>query len=134
MGCTQSKIENEEAVSRCKERKQFMKEAVTTRNAFAAAQSAYTMALKNTGAALSDYGQGEVEGFHQPHSNHHHHQSTTQSSFDNLPPPPPPLPNFSPAPPLKRASTMPEFVLPKPDFKQNDPIQEDDEDGPRKVA
>ncbi|KAI9107409.1 hypothetical protein K1719_021446 [Acacia pycnantha] len=29
MGCTQSKIENEEAVARCKERKQYMKEAVT---------------------------------------------------------------------------------------------------------
>ncbi|RVW87965.1 hypothetical protein CK203_033912 [Vitis vinifera] len=49
MGCTQSKIENEEIVTRCKERKQFMKDAVTARNAFAAAHSAYAMSLKNTG-------------------------------------------------------------------------------------
>ncbi|KAL1217353.1 Protein ROLLING AND ERECT LEAF 2 [Cardamine amara subsp. amara] len=59
MGCAQSKIENEEAVTRCKERKQLMKDAVTARNAFAAAHSAYAMALKNTGAALSDYSNGE---------------------------------------------------------------------------
>ncbi|KAI0518674.1 hypothetical protein KFK09_006110 [Dendrobium nobile] len=41
-----------------------MKSAVTSRNAFAAAHSAYTMALKNTGAALSDYAQGEVHDLH----------------------------------------------------------------------
>ncbi|KAL7205000.1 hypothetical protein ACSBR2_018011 [Camellia fascicularis] len=55
MGCTQSKIENEEIVNRCKDRRQFMKDAVTTWNAFAAAHSIYTVFLKNTGAALSDY-------------------------------------------------------------------------------
>ncbi|PPS05067.1 hypothetical protein GOBAR_AA15593 [Gossypium barbadense] len=60
MGCSQSRIENEEAVARCKERKQFMKEAVAARNAFAAAHSAYAMSLKNTGAALSDYAHGEM--------------------------------------------------------------------------
>lgn len=60
MGCTQSKIDNEESVFRCKQRKQNMKEAVTARNAFAAAHSAYITLLKNTGAALNDYGQGET--------------------------------------------------------------------------
>ncbi|KAL2516162.1 hypothetical protein Fot_30133 [Forsythia ovata] len=60
MGCTQSKIENEETVNRCKERKQYMEQAVTARNKFAAAHSAHAMSLKNTGAALSDYAQGEV--------------------------------------------------------------------------
>ncbi|KAJ0963266.1 hypothetical protein J5N97_028388 [Dioscorea zingiberensis] len=47
--------ENEESVSRCKERKQHMKDAV----AFAAAHS-YAMALKNTGAALSDFAHVDV--------------------------------------------------------------------------
>ncbi|KAI9107916.1 hypothetical protein K1719_021252 [Acacia pycnantha] len=61
MGCTQSKIENEEAVARCKERKQYMKEAVTARNAFAAAHTSYATYLKNTGAALSDFIHGEVQ-------------------------------------------------------------------------
>ncbi|KAH6788179.1 kinesin-like protein [Perilla frutescens var. hirtella] len=59
MGCTQSKIENEETVNRCKERKQHMERAVTARNKFAAAHSAHAMSLKNTGAALSDFAQGE---------------------------------------------------------------------------
>jgi hypothetical protein len=48
MGCSQSKIENEESVARCKERKDFMKEAVGTHNAFAAAHSGYIVSLKNT--------------------------------------------------------------------------------------
>ncbi|KAM1513510.1 hypothetical protein FF2_024765 [Malus domestica] len=58
MGCTQSKIENEEAVSRCKDRKLFMKEAVSYHNVFIAAHSSY--AIYNTVTALSDYAQGAV--------------------------------------------------------------------------
>ncbi|KAF8077287.1 hypothetical protein N665_1049s0021 [Sinapis alba] len=134
MGCAQSKIENEEAVTRCKERKQFMKDAVISRNAFAAAHSAYAMALKNTGAALSDYSHGEFLV-----SNHHSSSSSAaaaassvptavsppppssaavisnsvasssaaeipQTMPDTLPPPPPPPPL-----PLQRAATMPEM-------------------------
>lgn len=146
MGCTQSKIENEEAVSRCKDRKQFMREAVTKRNEFAAAHSSYSVALKNTGAALSDYSHGEVNlSNHQDLLINHNlnnlsnplppppplpPNATQQPSYEaNLPPPPPPLPNFSPQP-LKRANTMPEFNLSKPDLKQQqeDTIQEEDED------
>ncbi|GJM88486.1 hypothetical protein PR202_ga04557 [Eleusine coracana subsp. coracana] len=51
MGCAQSRIENEEAVARCKERRQWMKAAVAARNAFAAAHSAYAFSLRDTGAA-----------------------------------------------------------------------------------
>uniref|UniRef100_A0A516IJH6 DUF632 domain-containing protein n=1 Tax=Turnera subulata TaxID=218843 RepID=A0A516IJH6_9ROSI len=110
MGCAQSKVDNEESVSRCKERKILMKEAVAARNAFAAGHSGYAMSLKNTGAALGDYGQGEAE-----ESQLHHHHGTPQPpppppSIDNLPPPPPPLPNFSPSP-IKRAMSMPEMPL-----------------------
>lgn len=59
MGCGQSKIEQEETVARCKDRKRFMHEAVVARNRLAAAHSAYAASLKDTGAALSDYAQGE---------------------------------------------------------------------------
>ncbi|KAG7600311.1 hypothetical protein ISN44_As06g044280 [Arabidopsis suecica] len=134
MGCAQSKIENEEAVTRCKERKQLMKDAVTARNAFAAAHSAYAMALKNTGAALSDYSHGEfLVSNHSssssaaaiastsslptaispplPSSIAAVSNSTASSSAavpqpipDTLPPPPPPPPL-----PLQRAATMPEM-------------------------
>ncbi|XP_021895898.1 uncharacterized protein LOC110813170 isoform X2 [Carica papaya] len=117
MGCTQSKIENEEAVSRCKERKIFMKEAVSARNAFAAAHSSYAMAVKNTGAALSDYAHGEVQ-------NPSHSVSTVPPSLPNapdpaipqppvetLPPPPPPPLSTMPASPLQRAVSAPEIKI-----------------------
>ncbi|KAL5698484.1 hypothetical protein ACHQM5_029516 [Ranunculus cassubicifolius] len=122
MGCTQSKIEDEEAVNRCKERKRFMKTAVASRSGFAAHHSAYSIALKNTGAALSDFGHGEVHP--------DHYQSSLPPVADPLfpPPPPLPLPNYSPAP-LLRAVSMPEFVIPKLESaKPADPIQEEDEE------
>ncbi|XP_015867620.2 protein ROLLING AND ERECT LEAF 2 [Ziziphus jujuba] len=134
MGCTQSKIENEEAVSRCKERKQFMKEAVSARNAFAAAHSAYATYLKNTGAALSDYAQGEVENpllSHHPQSNIPPATiAAAQSSYESFPPPPPPPGSLPTLAPLQRAATMPEMIVapsdPKP--KPNPIIEEGEED------
>ncbi|CAI9093476.1 OLC1v1028981C1 [Oldenlandia corymbosa var. corymbosa] len=119
MGCTQSKIDNEESVSRCKERRNFMKEAVTARNAFASAHSGYAMSLKNTGAALSDYAQGEAPPSAttsvpvEPSLEPPRPPPPPESPF---PPPPPPLPTFSPSPvpPLQRSMTMPEFSSSKP--------------------
>ncbi|KAK4337996.1 hypothetical protein RND71_042483 [Anisodus tanguticus] len=129
MGCAQSRIDNEESVSRCKERRNFMKEAVNYRNFFAAAHSAYSIALKNTGAALSDYAQGETPPDPQP-------QAVTEPppppppptmeasplpppppppptmEASPLPPPPPPPPTFSPITPLQRAFTMPDLSKP----------------------
>ncbi|KAJ1381511.1 hypothetical protein SESBI_45061 [Sesbania bispinosa] len=61
MGCLQSKMEKEEAVARCKDCNHFMKQAVSARNAFAAAHSSYTTYLKNVGAALVDFTQGQVQ-------------------------------------------------------------------------
>ncbi|KAL6144723.1 hypothetical protein ACLB2K_055414 [Fragaria x ananassa] len=130
MGCTQSKIENEEAVLRCKERKLFMKDAVSSRNAFAAAHSSYAIYLKNTGAALSDYAQGEVAQHPaqlvqvlQPSV-----PAAAAATFDSFPPPPPPLPNFPPAP-LQRAASMPEIKPdPKGQAKPKPIIEEEDED------
>ncbi|KAF3446461.1 hypothetical protein FNV43_RR11640 [Rhamnella rubrinervis] len=119
MGCAQSRIDNEESVCRCKDRKILMKDAVTARNAFASGHSGYAVALKNTGAALSDYGHGETE---ETTELHHLQQPLDSASeppppppppppIDNLPPPPP-LPNFSPSPiNLKRATSMPEIPM-----------------------
>lgn len=93
-----------------------MKEAVSARNAFASAHSGYAISLKNIGAALSDYAQGEA-----PPS------ATSAAAVGIEPtlgppprpppppesplPPPPPLPSFSPSPspPLQRSMTLPEF-------------------------
>ncbi|KAK8474497.1 hypothetical protein V6N13_063261 [Hibiscus sabdariffa] len=112
MGCSQSTIENEEAVTRCKERKHFMKEAVVWRNAFAAAHSAYAMSLKNTGAALSDYAHGEVQN---PNPPSHHVPSYVgppppqPPPVDKLLPPPPPPSSLSgdPGVPIQRSASMP---------------------------
>ncbi|XP_054789187.1 nitrate regulatory gene2 protein [Prosopis cineraria] len=116
MGCAQSKIDNEESVARCKERKNLMKDVVVARNAFAAGHSGYAMALKNTGAALSDYGHGEshiTQELHEPPLDTASEPPPPPPPLmeDNLPPPPPPLPNFSPSPPLKRAATMPVVTM-----------------------
>ncbi|KAG6425955.1 hypothetical protein SASPL_110166 [Salvia splendens] len=140
MGCTQSKIENEETVNRCKERRQHMERAVTARNKFAAAHSAHAMSLKNTGAALSDFAQGEVIYPSTPGAAASASPSTVIGSaapppppprFENFAPPPPP-PEFPNTSPLQRAATMPEFVIPGPVNNHADPIieeenEEDDE-------
>ncbi|KAJ4819265.1 hypothetical protein LUZ62_031831 [Rhynchospora pubera] len=95
MGCGPSKIYQEETVARCKQRKLFMREAVVARNGLAAAHSSYAVSLKNTGAALSDYAQGEsaISDIHRAH-----HISAVTSSVrtavnppaDTILPPPPP--------------------------------------------
>ncbi|CAK9164507.1 unnamed protein product [Ilex paraguariensis] len=140
MGCAQSKIDNEESVSRCKDRRNLMKEAVSARNAFASGHSGYAMALKNTGAALSDYAHGEVEERHHlvgpsgiggdPSSDQPPKPPPPPPLMESqLPPPPPPLPNFSPVTPLQRSLTMPEFSVSKVNRKMNSvAIAEDDEE------
>ncbi|KAF5741684.1 hypothetical protein HS088_TW10G00688 [Tripterygium wilfordii] len=126
MGCNQSKIENEEAVSRCKERRQFMKLAVSGRNAFAAAHSAYAVSIKNTGAALSDYAHGELHTIASavPATEPTSSMATTVSM--EMPPPPPPPKDFQP---LKRSATMPEMVRKvRGDHKPMSPTIEEEED------
>ena len=84
MGCSQSKIENKEAVSRCKDWKLYMKESVSAHNAFAVAHSSYATYLKNTGAALNDYAYGEVS-----HPHHYSHSAPSLSPASHTHPPPP---------------------------------------------
>ncbi|TKY74596.1 formin protein 8 [Spatholobus suberectus] len=85
-----------------------MKDAVVARNDFAAGHSGYAVALKNTGAALSDYAHGET---HDPHPPPLDPPLPPPPPIDELPPPPP-LPTFSPAPPsLARAATMPAVAM-----------------------
>ncbi|XP_024984956.1 nitrate regulatory gene2 protein isoform X2 [Cynara cardunculus var. scolymus] len=155
MGCAQSKIENEESVSRCKDRRNFMKEAVTARNTFASGHSGYAMALKNTGAALSDYAQGEADEVYHPHLGGGGGGGVGGESSEpppppppimehHLPPPPPPLPTYSPVPPpmpsfsptptppLQRSVTMPAIpVTKKGGRKMNNGaiLEEDEEEG-----
>ncbi|PIN22781.1 hypothetical protein CDL12_04498 [Handroanthus impetiginosus] len=59
MGCTPSKLENEDTVRRCKERRRLMKEAVYARHHLAAAHSDYCRSLRITGSALVTFASGE---------------------------------------------------------------------------
>ncbi|GLU14537.1 hypothetical protein SLE2022_310990 [Rubroshorea leprosula] len=138
MGCTQSRIENEEAVNRCKERRQFMKDAVASRNAFAAAHSSYAVALKNTGVALSGFAQGEVHN-----SNQSTHPASpgrgvgpsvvppSQTPFGEpafRPPPPPDSVAAFDASPLQRAVSMPEIKQKSKPIETTATIHEEEED------
>ncbi|KAM0934025.1 hypothetical protein DsansV1_C33g0224421 [Dioscorea sansibarensis] len=132
MGCAQSRIDNEESVARCKERRLLMRSAVSSRNAFAAAHSAYTVSLKSTGAALSDFANAD------PLDSLPHDPSLPPSSspgpppppplppsaipIDNPPPPPPPpsLSDFSSAP-LHRSVSMPDLPGSLPKKPPSDP-------------
>ncbi|KAG7595400.1 hypothetical protein ISN44_As06g000120 [Arabidopsis suecica] len=59
MGCTASKLDSEDAVRRCKERRRLMKDAVYARHHLAAAHSDYCRSLRLTGSALSSFASGE---------------------------------------------------------------------------
>ncbi|XP_022929313.1 nitrate regulatory gene2 protein-like [Cucurbita moschata] len=60
MGGSNSKIENDEALRLCKERKRFIKQAIDSRYALAAAHVCYVQALKNVGVSLRRYAEAEV--------------------------------------------------------------------------
>ncbi|XP_078441799.1 protein ROLLING AND ERECT LEAF 2-like [Wolffia australiana] len=140
MGCAQSKMEGDEAVARCKERRLFMKEAVAARNAFAAAHSAYAFALRDTGAAVHDYALVEAPDVicqttaplsppPPPPPPPNPASSAAKSPLDAaLPPPPPPPPPEFPPSPLQRAASMPDLPPPKPPLRpspQTPSIRED---------
>lgn len=90
MGCTASKLDSEDGVRRCKERRRLMKDAVCARHHLAAAHSDYCRSLRLTGSALSSFGSGEPLSvsentpavFLRPSSSH---------DTPRVPPPPPPL-------------------------------------------
>ncbi|CAJ1941779.1 unnamed protein product [Sphenostylis stenocarpa] len=65
MGCSQSRLDDEEVVKLCKDRKRFIKQAVEQRAQFATEHVAYIQSLKRVSAALLDYFEGD-ESHHLP--------------------------------------------------------------------
>jgi len=65
MGCSQSRLDDEEAVKLCKDRKHFIKQAVEQRAQFATEHVAYIQCLKRVSAALLDYFESD-ESHHLP--------------------------------------------------------------------
>ncbi|XP_019058206.1 PREDICTED: uncharacterized protein LOC104814668 isoform X2 [Tarenaya hassleriana] len=55
MGCSQSKLDDEEAVRICKDRKRFIKQAVEQRTKFASGHIAYIQSMKRVSDALREY-------------------------------------------------------------------------------
>ncbi|XP_047043372.1 protein ROLLING AND ERECT LEAF 2-like [Lolium rigidum] len=58
MGCAASKVEQEDTVRRCKERRRNIKDAVAARQQLASAHADYLRSLRLTAAALSRFAQG----------------------------------------------------------------------------
>ncbi|KAL6627903.1 hypothetical protein ACP70R_031629 [Stipagrostis hirtigluma subsp. patula] len=128
MGCGQSKIDQEEAVCRCRDRKRLMADAVQARNAFAAAHTGYAVRLKSTGGALSDFAHGEAPdpSLVASHSQHAAAAAAAAASISAppgpstasvlsapSPPPPPPFSDFSHSS-LQRSSSTPNIPMPDP--------------------
>jgi hypothetical protein len=59
MGCSQSKLDDEESVQLCKDRKRFIKQAVEQRTRFATGHVAYIESMRRVSAALRDYIEGD---------------------------------------------------------------------------
>jgi len=100
MGCSNSKVDNEEPVRRCKDRRQLMKQLVRRRPELAAAHIAYLHALRNTGATLRDFAELESALSQQPPV------GLVVPPSPHPPPPPPPEPSMT--------SSMPPSPRPPP--------------------
>lgn len=99
MGCRHSKVKDEEAVRRCRDRKKLMKQLVSRRVDLAAAHITYLQALRNTGATLRQF--AEVESALSQQSP----ESLSVPASPTLTPPPPPPPP-PPGPPQPAAYSM----------------------------
>ncbi|XVE48509.1 hypothetical protein DITRI_Ditri01bG0007500 [Diplodiscus trichospermus] len=98
MGCVASRIDKEERVQVCKERKRLMKQLVGYRGEYADAQLEYLRALKNTGVTLRQFTESDSLEL----DNTSNGPTLPPSPPSPLPPPPPPPPCFSPD--LRKAS------------------------------
>lgn len=138
MGCGQSKEDAEGAVARCREQKNLLRAAVEARHALSGAHAGHAAALRNVGAALSDYASGEA---HEGALRHSASAAAVMSSSGGagaqaaalaLPPPPPPPGPPEDAPALVRSMSAPDLPL-QPAIKKKPsgeaPIMEEDDEG-----
>ncbi|KAJ3681805.1 hypothetical protein LUZ60_014378 [Juncus effusus] len=90
MGCAASRVENEDTVRRCKERRRLMKLAVQSRHLLAAAHSDYLRSMRLFSSSLSKFSAGEpslsISESTPPVLLISHHQSNPSASSP-LPPP-----------------------------------------------
>lgn len=146
MGCGLSKEDAEGgAVSRCRERKHLLSAAVQARHAMAGAHAGHAAALKNVGAALSDYAAGETDRHDavvMPRSASAAAAlaaaapatvvKALPSPLDAVLPPPPPPPGAGdggggPAAPLHRSMSAPDIQPIRKGRSGEAPIMEEEE-------
>lgn len=96
MGCVASRIDKEERVRICKERKRLMKQVLRYRKEFADAQVAYLRSLRNTGVTLRQFTESESLEIDETNSGVEFPPSPSPPPPPPLPPSPPPPPSFSP--------------------------------------
>ncbi|XWS32433.1 hypothetical protein CRYUN_Cryun23aG0158900 [Craigia yunnanensis] len=116
MGCTASKLDNEDTVSRCKERRRLMKEAVHARHYLSAAHADYCRSLRITGSALSSFAAGEpLSVSDETPAVLLHPANPSQPPTNPIPPRVPPSPSHSlhpPHPPFSHSPTTASSKLP----------------------
>ncbi|XP_039069235.1 nitrate regulatory gene2 protein-like [Hibiscus syriacus] len=125
MGCTASKLDNEDTVRRCKDRRRLMKEAVHARHHLAAAHADYCRSLRVAGSALSTFAAGEplsvsdetpavllhpAAPFSPPSINLIPPRVPSSPSPSLHPPPPPPLLSPSPSSRTIASSKLPHIL------------------------
>ncbi|XP_047308291.1 protein ALTERED PHOSPHATE STARVATION RESPONSE 1 [Impatiens glandulifera] len=119
MGCAASRIDKEERVRICKERKMLMKQIVRFRKEFSNSQLMYVRALKNVGITLRQLTESES-------------LETTENGSIGLvlppPSPPPPLPPSPPPPPSFSPDSSKFDDNLKMEMTQEEIIDHDDED------
>ncbi|GMI66961.1 NITRATE REGULATORY GENE 2 [Hibiscus trionum] len=111
MGCTASKLDNEDTVRRCKDRRRLMKEAVHARHHLAAAHADYCRSLRAAGSALSTFAAGEPLSVSDetPAVFLHPAVPSPHPTINLIPPraPPSPSPSLHPPPPPPPLSPSP---------------------------
>ncbi|KAL0913443.1 hypothetical protein M5K25_016905 [Dendrobium thyrsiflorum] len=109
MGCAASRLDNEDTVRRCKERRRLMKEAVYSRHHLASAHADYLRSLLLTGSTLKRFAAGEplsVSEQTPPVLLHNH--SAAPSAVSSLPPPTPA--SSIPPPPASHSTYTPSIT------------------------
>ncbi|GAV82462.1 DUF632 domain-containing protein/DUF630 domain-containing protein [Cephalotus follicularis] len=112
MGCTASKLDNEDTVRRCKERRRLMKEAVYSRHHLAAAHADYCRSLRFTGSALVSFAAGEPLSVSDQTLAVLLHPPQAPPHGPSTPPQPPPF--FPPSPSPSIASSKLPHILSAP--------------------
>ncbi|KAL6124497.1 hypothetical protein ACLB2K_077009 [Fragaria x ananassa] len=116
MGCTASKLDNEDTVRRCKERRRLMKAAVYARHHLAAAHADYCRSLRLTGSALVSFASFEPLSISDQTPAVFLHPNPPPPSSNPLPPRVPPSPASSslhpPPPPPPLSPTIARSKLP----------------------